>query len=245
MKRGLVGLLVGFVVGIAGIVCVAVFCGLHTGSSFLASSGREADSGARIQLPPPREKGEISVEEAIFRRRSTRRYKDAPLTMEEVSQLLWAAGGKTIDGITGATRAYPSAGGTHPLEIYLVAGDVEGLAAGVYRYDWRGHTLSLVKEGDVRKALTRAAFGQGMVARAPASIVLTAIYPRTTKRYGGRGESRYVPMDAGGAGQNVHLQAESLGLGTVILGAFKDDAVRTVLGVEDETPLYIMPVGRK
>ena len=245
MKRGVVGLLVVCFIVVAGIVCMAVFGGLHAGSSPPDPSGGKAESGGRIQLPKPREKGGISVEEAIFKRKSTRSYKDAPLTMEEVSQLLWAAGGKTIDGITGATRAYASAGGLHPLEIYLVAGDVKGLAAGVYRYDWRDHTLSPVKEGDVRKALSMAAYGQGMAERAPASIVLTGIYPRTTSRYGERGESRYVPMDAGGAGQNVHLQAESLGLGTVILGAFQDDAVRTVLGIGDETPLYIMPVGRK
>ena len=197
-----------------------------------------------IKLPSPRHRGELSVEEAIFRRRSIRRYKDEPLTLEEVSQLLWAAGGKTIDGITGATRAYPSAGGIYPLEIYLVAGNVEGLADGIYHYEWRGHTIRLVKEGDLRQELTRAALGQRMVANAPISIVWTAIYPRTTRRYGKRGEIRYVPMDVGGAGQNVHLQAEALGLGTVIIGAFRDGAVKEILGVEKEVPLYIMPVGR-
>jgi SagB-type dehydrogenase family enzyme len=245
MKRGVGRLTVVCFVVVAGIVCMAVFGGLHAGSSPPASPGSEAKSGGRIQLPKPREKGGISVEEAIFGRKSTRRYKDAPLTMEEVSQLLWAAGGKTVDGITGATRAYASAGGLHPLEIYLVAGNVQGLASGVYRYDWKDHTLSTVKEGDVRKALSAAAYGQGMAEQAPASIVLTAVYPRTTSKYGERGESRYVPMDAGGAGQNVHLQAESLGLGTVMMGAFQDDAVRKALGIGDETPLYIMPVGRK
>jgi SagB-type dehydrogenase family enzyme len=184
------------------------------------------------------------VEEAIFRRRSIRHYQDEPLTLEEVSQLLWAAGGKTIDGITGATRAYPSAGATYPLEIYLAAGDVQGLDAGLYRYQWKDHSIILVENGDVRHSLTQAALGQSMVARAPISLVFAAVYDRTTQRYGQRGEVRYVHMDVGGAGQNVHLQAEALGLGTVIIGAFRDEAVKEVLGVRDEEPLYIMPVGR-
>jgi SagB-type dehydrogenase family enzyme len=83
-----------------------------------------------------------------------------------------------------------------------------------------------------------------MVADAPASLVFTAVYSRTTRRYGKRGEVRYVPMDVGGAGQNVHLQAEALGLGTVIIGAFRDKAVKEILGVKKEEPLYIMPIGR-
>lgn len=125
-----------------------------------------------------------------------------------------------------------------------MAGNVEGLAPGLYRYEWRAHTIRRVKEGDLRQELMRAALGQRMVAGAPASLVFTAIYPRTTGKYGQRGKIRYVPMDVGGAGQNVHLQAEALGLGTVIVGAFRDEAVKKILGVRDEEPLYIMPVGR-
>lgn len=227
-----------FVVGI-------ILVGLLWGKQFFAKSIR--GPGGKIgstTLPTPKHKGEVSVEEAIFNRRSIRRYKDEPLTLEEVSQLLWAAGGKTIDGVTGATRAYPSAGGIYPLEIYLIAGDVEGLASGIYHYKWRDHSVDLTEDGDVRKELTEAALGQGMVARAPMSLIFTAVYKRTSARYGQRGEARYVPMDMGGAGQNVHLQAEALGLGTVIIGAFNDQAVKKVLGIQDEEPLYIMPVGR-
>jgi len=230
-----------FLIFAAGVVLV----GLFGGKQFFAKSVRGPDGKiGSITLPAPKHKGEVSVEEAIFNRRSIRRYKDEPLTLEEVSQLLWAAGGKTIDGLTGATRAYPSAGGIYPLEIYLIAGDVEGLAAGIYHYQWQDHSLILVRDGDIRKALAKAAWGQGMVARAPISLVFTAVYKRTTAIYGQRGEARYVPMDMGGAGQNVHLQAEALDLGTVIIGAFNDQEVRKVLGIQDEEPLYIMPVGR-
>jgi SagB-type dehydrogenase family enzyme len=230
-----------FLVFLLGIVTSSLFL---FSCFFLQPQGETSTWAKEIKLPAPRYKGDISVEEAIFKRRSIRAYKDEPLTLKEVSQLLWSAGGKTIDGITGATRAYPSAGGIYPLEIYLVAGDVKGLTKGIYRYRWEDHTIILVKEGDFRNQLMWAALGQRMVADAPVSLVFTAVYSRTTRRYGKRGEVRYVPMDVGGAGQNVHLQAEALGLGTVIIGAFRDKAVKEILGVKKEEPLYIMPIGR-
>ena len=239
VKRG-IGILVIMIVAVVN--CYAHCC--SGCEQLIAKSLSRAREKNITELPAPDLKGTVSVEEAIFKRRSIREFKDDPLTLKEVSQLLWAAGGKTIDGITGATRSYPSAGGIYPLEIYLVAGDVKGLAAGIYYYRWRDHSIKLVKKGDVRRELTSAALGQGMVKDAPVSIVWTAIVSRTTRRYGKRGEVRYVPMDMGGAGQNVHLQAEALGLGTVIIGAFRDEKVQEILGVQ-ETPLYIMPVGRK
>jgi len=209
------------------------------------SQVKEENTPGTITLPEPRYSGAVSVEEVIFRRRCIRSYKGEPLTLQEVSQLLWAAGGKTVDGITGATRAYPSAGGLYPLEVYLVAGEVEGLAAGVYRYRWRDHTLRLVKEEDLRRELMKSALNQGAIGDAPVSVVFTAIYARTTGKYGERGAVRYVHMDMGAAVQTLFLQAEALGLGAVVMGAFEDEAVKGVLGVEDEEPLAIMPVGRR
>jgi len=238
MKKRKVGLLL-LLVGIVG-------GGLFLNVRFFAKTVQGIEGRTKgIKLPLPKHKGKISVEEAIFKRRSTRAYKDEPLTLKEVSQLLWSAGGKTVDAITGATRAYPSAGGIYPLEVYLVAGEVEGLASGIYHYNWQTHTIRQVKEGDLRQQLMRAALGQRAITSAPASIVMTVVYSRTIRKYGKRGEIHYVPMDAGHAGQNVYLQAEALGLGTVIVGAFHDEAVKKILGVKDEEPLYIMPVGKK
>jgi len=229
-----------FLVVLAGII----IGGLFWGKQFLTfPQGETAPQGETIQLPPPRHRGELSVEEAIFKRRSIRGFTDEPLTLEEVSQLLWAAGGKTIDGITGATRAFPSAGGLYPFEIYLVAGNVEGLPDGVYRFGWREHTISLVKEGDFRAELMVASLRQGFVAQAPVSIVWVGNFARIRMAYGARGIDRYISMDVGGAGQNVHLQAEALDLGTVIVGAFHDAMVQEILGTT-LTPLYIMPVGK-
>lgn len=215
----------------------APFCGITLTAKSISES-------VILQLPAPQYKGAVSVEEAIFKRKSARSYKPDALTLDEISQILWAAAGKTIDGVSGPTRAYPSAGAIYPLSVYLVAAEVEGMVPGIYLYEWQTHTLRLMREGDSRQQLTQACLGQAMVAQAPASIVIAADYPRATRRYGPRGETRYVPMDVGAVGQNVHLQAEALDLGTVIIGAFRDEAVKEVIGLKDEEPLYVMPLGR-
>ncbi len=203
-----------------------------------------AEVGAIVSLLEPSYKSEVSVEEAIYKRRSVRDFSDEALTPLEISQVLWAAGGVTVDGVTGPTRAYPSAGAIYPQEIYLVAGKVEKLDPGIYRYDWRKHSLELLKKGDIRAALAKAAYGQSMVQDAPATIVVTAFGAKVADRYGDRGASLFVPMDTGHMGQNVHLQAQSLGLGTVMMAGFVDNDVSGVIGTrEGESPLYLMPIG--
>lgn len=195
-----------------------------------------------VDLPVPAKDSETSIEEALLRRRSVRDYTGEPLTLSEVSQLLWAAQGITAPAWGGRTA--PSAGATYPLEVYLVVGDVKNLPVGVYRYEPEGHRLVRVLESDKRVELSRAALGQAWVREGAVSIVFSAVYERTTRRYGDRG-IRYVHMEVGHAGQNVHLQAVSLNLGTVVVGAFHDEEVKRVLNLpDDEQPLYIMPVGR-
>ena len=198
--------------------------------------------GERIKLPEPRYESETSVEEALIQRRSIRDYSGENLTLEELSQLLWAAQGITAPW---GGRTAPSAGALYPLELYVVVGTVEGLDKGVYRYRPEEHELEKVKDGDVRAELADAALGQGFIKDAAIDIVFTAVYERTTVKYRERG-IRYVYMEAGHAAQNVYLQAVALDLGTVTIGAFFDDDVRAVVGMQEhENPLYIMPVGRK
>lgn len=197
-----------------------------------------------IVLPSPILKGTVSVEEAIKSRRSVRNYSSEALSLKEVSQLLWSAQGIT-DNSTGF-RAAPSAGATYPLEVYLVVGKngVVGLEEGVYRYIPYGHKIEQTLKGDVRSRLALSALGQDFIEEAPISIVIAAVYERTTGRYGERG-IRYVHMEAGHVGQNLHLQGVALGLGMVMVGAFFDDQVQSTLNIpKNQKPLYIIPIGK-
>ncbi len=196
-----------------------------------------------IRLPDPSHHGKTSVEEAILKRRSIRRFRSDPLTISQLSQLLWAAQGITA---SGGRRAAPSAGATYPLEIFAVTGEqtVDGLTAGVYHYQTDSHALDVCIEGDLRLALAEACLGQTCIATSPVDIIVCALYSRTVYRYGRRGE-RYVHIEVGHVGQNIALQAIALGLGTVMVGAFDDERVRTVLHLEEQLkPLYIIPVGK-
>jgi SagB-type dehydrogenase family enzyme len=196
-----------------------------------------------IKLPSPISRGKMSLEQAILKRRSIRRFKNEPLTLGQLSQLLWSAQGTT--GI-GGKRATPSAGATYPLEIFIVVGNngIPALAAGIYHYDFDNHSLSLHQVGDLQQKLADMALGQSSIARCPVDMVICAIHPRTAYRYGRRGE-RYVHMEVGHVGQNVALQAVALGLGTVMVGAFEDEDVRKAMKLEEQIkPLYIIPVGK-
>jgi len=194
-----------------------------------------------IKLPEPNYKSETSLEEALLQRRSVREYTDTPLTISEVSQLLWSAQGITAEW---GGRTAPSAGALYPLEVYLVAGNVGNLTSGVYKYQPEGHELTKIKDGDIRAELSQAALNQHSVEDGAINIVIAAVYERTTKKYGDRGV-RYVHMEAGHAAQNIYLQATALNLGTVTVGAFDDEQVKQIIGMPvTEVPLYIIPVGK-
>ncbi len=195
----------------------------------------------KISLPRLEITGRASVGEAIYERISRRSFRAGGLSLSQVGLLLWSAGGLGASGAAGTSRAAPSAGATYPLELYLAAGDVEGLDPGLYHYDYRSHGLDLLQRNDLRAGLARASLGQKMIAAAPVVIAITAHYERTTRRYGERGY-RYVHMEAGCVSQNLYLQAEVLQLATVAVGAFDDSAVKGILAVQG-APLLLMPVG--
>lgn len=193
-----------------------------------------------VQLPPPAQTGTTALEAAIAGRRSVREFSSHPLALREVSQVLWAA-----QGVTGpeGKRAAPSAGALFPLETDLVAGDVGGLAPGVYRYLPATHALRLRVSGDRRQEVAAACFEQLWMAAAPATIVFAAVFERSRKKYGAAAD-RYVFMEVGHAGQNVHLQCLSHRLGTVMVAAFHDEPLTLALALPcGERPVYAMPVG--
>ena len=195
-----------------------------------------------VALPEVRLTGNVSLEETLLNRRSVRQYTGEALTLEEVSQLLWSAQGITAEW---GGRTAPSAGALYPLEVYLIAGNVESLTPGIYKYINDGHELVKVRDEDVREELANAALGQTPVRDGAIDIVISAIYERTMKKYGDRGV-RYVHMEAGHAAQNIYLQATALDLGAVTIGAFADELVKKLLSMpEEEAPLYIIPVGRR
>ena len=181
------------------------------------------------------------METALGVRRSVREYSRDPVSLAELSQLLWAAQGVThADG----GRTAPSAGALYPLELYVLAGNVTGLEAGLYRYRIGRHELVELSREDLRRRLADAALDQPQVEAAAAVIVIAGVVGRTAAKYGQRALP-YVYMEVGCVAQNVHLQAAALGLGTVFIGAFRDARVMQVLGMPDgERPFCIMPIGR-
>jgi SagB-type dehydrogenase family enzyme len=200
-----------------------------------------AEKDAGVPLSPPRLTGPVSVEVALAGRSSVRSFSNEAVGVDELSQLLWASQGVTHGQ---GRRTAPSAGALYPLALYVIAGNVTALPAGIYRYEPVDHRLTVVTSGDRRGDLADAALGQSAVRSAAVVIAVIADYHRTTVKYGERG-IRYVHLEAGHAAQNIALQATALGLGTVMIGAFSDDAVSAVLKASGRQALYLIPVGRK
>jgi SagB-type dehydrogenase family enzyme len=209
-----------------------------------------------VRLPDPQYKGKVSVEEALKQRRSIRNYASGQISLNDLSQLLWAAQGLTEKIETepsswrgskwyGGFRTAPSAGALYPLEVYALAGNVAGLKTGTYKYHPEDHSLQQVTAEDKRPALLEAALRQESIKEGAAVLVVTGVVARTAVKYGERAQ-RYVHMEAGSVAQNIYLQSESLGLGTVLIGAFRDSAVKEAFSLPaDEDPLIIMPIGRR
>ena len=206
------------------------------GQTASPAGGQAAPTSNEIALPPPVTAGGMGLAEAIAKRRSIRQFEPEPLTLQQLSQLAWAAQGITEP--SKGLRAAPSAGATYPIELYLFTKD------GVFRYLPHGHKLVTLGDKDRRDDLSKAALGQDLVAQAALDIVIVGVVSRTEQKYKDRAR-QYVYIEAGHVGENIHLQAVALGLGSVSVGAFRDQSVSEVLGLPaDQTPLLIVPVGR-
>ncbi len=204
---------------------------------------KKYESASKVKLPTPVFEG-MSVEKAIRERRSKRYFVDRPMTLKQLAQILLSADGVT-DSLGGYDfRAAPSGGALYPIETYVIVLNVDTLANGLYHFQVSDNSLELVKEGEFGLQIHKAANEQEAVGSSPVTLILTARFDRSTVKYGDRGY-RYVYIEAGAICENTYLQATSLGMGTVAIGAFNDDAVNRLLGVDgvSEAALLIMPVG--
>jgi SagB-type dehydrogenase family enzyme len=198
-----------------------------------------------MRLPQPDVIGQVTLEKTIKSRRTIRSFASTPISLKDLSQLLWAAQGVIETG--GFRRSVPSGGALYPIDVYALVGEsgVQEIESGVYHYGPKAHEITLVKEGDLRRELAKAALEQMWMAGAPVNLIVTAEYKRSSSKYGERGV-RYSMIEAGHVGQNIFLQAEALGLGAGVVGAFHDrEVIRVTKLHQDHEPLLIMPVGHK
>lgn len=198
-----------------------------------------------IPLPSALPFGEESLKEILRRRRSRRELLRDPISIQELSQLLWATQGITAREGPYAFRTSPSAGALYPIDTYPIVNRVEGLKAGIYRLKPLEWELELLKAGDFSWEIARACLQQEMAARAAVVMAWVAVVERSRWKYRERAY-RYLYLDAGHIGQNLYLAATALGLGCCTIGAFCDEDVDDLLGVDglQETTLYLGAVGK-
>lgn len=224
------------------LAAVLMFFEFNFFSNFLNPSNEISnEENGEIENLAEIEKEESQLEKLIYNRQSVRNFQNQPVSIDNISKILWSTTGITVDGTSGPTRAAPSAGATNPLEIFLSAHDIEDLESGIYHY--RPEKDQLIKKVDRNQSelLAEAALNQEAVGNAAAVVIITADYSRTTERYGDRGQ-KYVHFEAGHAAQNVNLMAENLDLGSVTIGAFEDEKITSLLGEVDYQPLLLIPV---
>ena len=206
---------------------------------------KEYTSAKRISLPPPGDFQGLYTEEAIKRRRSVRNYSNQLITLDELSRLLHNTGGINTERWGYKLRSAPSAGALYPIEVYLVVHRVEDLKPGLYHYAVKDHVLELLRADDLRGEIVRHGLMQEFLGQANLVLVFTAVFQRLRWKYQER-SYRYALIETGHLGQNVYLAATSMGMGACAVGAFLDDNLNAMLGVDgqNEAAIYILSVGK-
>lgn len=239
-----------------GILLGVLSISLIVPRSIFPQEAKKKSAPESIQLPKPIFQSKTSVEEALRVRRSTRTYANEQLSISEISQILWAAQGITMTRekppqqwlpkyeYPGGNRTAPSAGGLFPIEIYLLIGNVGGLSEGVYKYFPKDHSIKKVLDGNKIMDVYEVALKQSAISEARALLVITGVYERAEAKYGERGK-RYTHIEVGAVCQNAALQGITLGIGSVVIGAFNDEPLKETLRMpSEEFPLAIMPLGK-
>ncbi|MBD3331975.1 SagB/ThcOx family dehydrogenase, partial [candidate division GN15 bacterium] len=184
--------------------------------------------------------------ELVNKRRSTRSYSDEPVSLQQLSRVLLSANGLTRMAGGSARRTAPSAGALYPIDIYIVVSEVTELEQGLYHFNPEDSSLSRLESGDVSDQLSATSESQDWVGPAPATLILSARFPRVTAKYADRGY-RYAYIECGAIAQNIYLQTTALGMGTVTVGAFNDQKLNEFLDVDGvrEAGILIMPIGHR
>ncbi len=197
-----------------------------------------------VELPKRVEVEGMSLNDVLNKRRSVREYSAMPISIEQLSYLLWASGGIQREEMGWHFRTAPSAGALYPIETYLVINNVRDVERGIYHYNVRRHSLETLKTGDFRDDIARAALGQSMCADCAVVFVWTAIFQRSKWKYKQRAY-RYIYLDAGHIAENLALAATASKLGTCQVAALFDDEVNTLLEIDgnEESVVYMSTVG--
>jgi SagB-type dehydrogenase family enzyme len=223
------------IIGLAFLATAAIAVSENIGSS-------KEDASKMIKLPEPRTDGGIAVEKDLNERRSIRSFGKEGLTLDEVSQLLWAAQGVTDDQ---GHRTAPSAMARYPLQVYLLAGNVTGLPSGVYHYSPQGHSLAVMMQGNIDDYYNAAAGFEAWIKTAPAIFVITGAID-SFNQMPGQDMSRWVYVEAGAAAENLLLEVVSLDLASTYTAGFNANKTEELLGLTNgEVPIGVLPVGRK
>jgi SagB-type dehydrogenase family enzyme len=200
----------------------------------------------RVPLPAPSLDGGPPAAQAIAKRRSVRTYSSSPMSVDELSRVLFLAAGINADAYGNARRTAPSSGALYPIEVYPVVHNVAGLERGVYHYAYREHALEQVRAEDLRAHVVEQGLGQEFLGQCGAVLFLTMILQRMRPKYQDR-SYRYGLLEAGHIGENAYLAATSEGLGACGIGAFMDDQINAMLGVDgvEEAVVYMLAVGHR
>ncbi len=244
--------------GIIALVGLALLATVVMAASENNGTTKAEASSQAIKLPEPRTDGGMTLEKSLQERRSIRSFGKDGLTLNEVSQLLWAAQGVTDDK---GHRTAPSAMAKYPLQVYLLAGNVTGLPAGVYHYSPEGHNLTILAEGNVDEYYNATSGFEAWIKTAPAIFVITGDIGsvnqmpglRPDNRTSGTGNqmprqdpSQWVYIDAGAAAENLLLEVVSLDLASTYTAGFSANKTEELLGLpKGEVPIGVLPVGRK
>ena len=208
------------------------------------------DNGNTVDLPDPKKfkPNKILIDEAISTRTSVRAYSEQPLSLEELSFLLWCTQGvKSIHSRNATLRTVPSAGARHTFETYILVNRVKGIEPGLYRFLALSHKLQEVDlDENMAEKITDSCLRQRFISSSAVTFIWVAVVYRMMWRYQERGY-RYIHLDAGHICQNLYLAAESIGSGVCAIGAFDDDILNTILGIDgiEQFAAYVATCGKK